>query len=481
MEENESNRIASNTLVQMIGRIVILALSLISIKLITNYLGTAGTGYYNTVITYLSFAIVIADLGLFSVTVREASKYPHKLKKIFSNIFAIRIVTAVLVTVIAILIANATSYPAEIKTGVLIAALFPIFNLIGSVYDMFFQYKLEMQKLVLAEVISKIITVAVILIITFFHLGYYSVVFTVSLAALLNFLIKVIVSRKELPLSVSWDSETVRDILKMSIPLGIVFIVNNIYFKVDTLILFYYKGAVDVGIYAVAYRVLETTLFAGSYLSSSLKPLLSTSIDHDQEKAERAVTQAGTFLLALALALAIISSVFSGDIILFLSNKFFLPGASSLVILGLTPVFLFLSGLYGEILIAKDKKKLLITLSIFILLFNVTLNVILIPRYSYFGAAVTTLISEIVLVSASFVAARRVINIKLDFIRGAKLLLAAGLTIGFSYLIKLTGLYFLINLALTLLMYGLLVYYSSAIPRYTIDRYFTSIKEKWGR
>ena len=481
MEENESNKIASNTIVQMIGRIVILALSLISIKLITNYLGVAGTGYYNTVITYLSFAIVIADLGLFSVTVREASRYPHKLKKIFSNIFAIRIVTAVLVTALAILIANTTSYPAEIKTGVLVAALFPIFNLVGSVYDMFFQYKLEMQKLVLAEVVSKIITVVIILIITFFHLGYYAIVFTVSLAAVFNFLIKAIVSRKELSLSFTWEKEIVRDILKMSVPLGIVFIVNNIYFKVDTLILFYYKGAVDVGIYAVAYRVLESSLFAGSYLSSSLKPLLSTSIDQDTDKAEKAVTQAGTFLLALALALAIISSVFSGDIVLFLSNKFFLPGASSLVILGLTPIFLFLSGLHGEILIAKDKKKLLITLSIFILLFNITLNIILIPRYSYLGAAVTTLISEIVLVSASFIAARRVINIKLDFARGAKLFLAAGLTIGFAFIIKLTGLYFLINLALTLLMYGLLVYYSSAIPRYTIDRYFISIKEKWRR
>lgn len=479
MEENESNKIASNTVVQMIGRIVILALSLISIKLITNYLGTAGTGYYNTVITYLSFAIVIADLGLFSVTVREASRYPHKLKKIFSNIFAIRIVTAVLVTVIAILIANATSYPAEIKTGVLVAALFPIFNLVGSVYDMFFQYKLEMQKLVLAEVISKIITIVIILIITLFHLGYYSIVFTVSLAAVFNFLIKVIVSRKELSLSVKWEKEIVRDILKMSVPLGIVFIVNNIYFKVDTLILFYYKGAVDVGIYAVAYRVLESSLFAGSYLSSSLKPLLSTSIDQDTDKAEKAVTQAVTFLLTLAFAMTIISFVFASDIILFLSNRFFLPGASSLAVLGLTPIFLFPSGLFGEVLIAKDKKKILITLSIFILTFNVVLNIFFIPRYSYMGASITTVISEIVLVLASFMAARRVINIKLDFVRVLKILFSASLAVAFAFFLKSTGLYFLMNMALMIIVYVTLIYYFDAIPRYTIDHYLASIKAKW--
>ncbi|PIS07812.1 hypothetical protein COT78_01565 [Candidatus Berkelbacteria bacterium CG10_big_fil_rev_8_21_14_0_10_43_13] len=478
MEETESNKIASNTLVQMIGRIIILALSLVSIKLVTNYLGTAGTGYYNTVITYLSFVIVIADLGLFSVTVREVSKNPHKLKQLFSNIFTIRFVTALIATFLAILVANKTSYPAEIKNGLVVAALFPIFNLAGSVYDMFFQYKLEMQKVVLAESISKIITVLSILLVVYLHLGYYAIIFTVSLAAILSFLIKAIISRHELPFVFSFEKKIVAQILKMSVPLGLVFIVNNIYFKVDTLILFYFKGAVDVGIYAVAYRVLETTLFAGAYLVSSLKPLLSTSIDQDREKAKGAITQASTFLLAIALALTIISSVFSHDIVLFLSNSSFLPGAGAMAILGLTPIFLFLSGLFGEILIAKDKKKLLTILSIFILCFNVGLNIYFIPRYSYIGAAATTVISEVVLVCTSFLAARRVIEIKLDFARGAKLIFSAAMASAFAIISRSFGAYFLLNLAITMVIYGSMIYYLNAIPRYTIDRYLGSLKAR---
>jgi len=476
MEETESNKIASNTLVQMIGRIIILALSLVSIKLVTNYLGVAGTGYYNTVITYLSFVIVIADLGLFSVTVREVSKNPHKLKQLFSNIFTIRFVTAVVATILALLVANKTSYPAQIKNGLVVAALFPIFNLAGSVYDMHFQYKLEMQKVVFAESISKIITVLSIFLIVYLRLGYYAIIFTVSLAAVLSFIIKAIISRRELPLVFSFEKKIIARILKMSVPLGLVFIVNNIYFKVDTLILFYFKGAVDVGIYAVAYRVLETTLFAGAYLISSLKPLLSTSIDQDREKARTAITQASTFLLAIALALTIISSVFSHDIILFLSNSTFLPGAGAMAILGLTPIFLFWSGLFGEILIAKDRKKLLTMLSIFILCFNVGINFYLIPRYSYIGAAATTVISEIVLVFASFLAARRVIEIRIDFARTFKLVFSAGVAVTFALLARSFEVYFLLNLAITMIIYGAAVYYLNAIPRYTIDRYLRSLK-----
>lgn len=481
MDEQESNKIASNTAVQIIGRIMTLALSLVSIKLITNYLGTSGTGFYNTVVTYFSFVIVVADLGLFSVAVREVSKNPHQLKKFFSIIFAVRIVTAIIITGIALFVANFSGYPPEIKTGLLLAVLFPIFNLIGSVYDMFFQYKLEMAKVVWAEIISKIITVSVIGLIVFLNLGYYAVVATVSLAAILNFAFKAIISRRDFTFSLSWDNKIIKNVLAMSIPLGVVFIVNNIYFKVDTLILFYFKGAADVGIYAVSYRVLETTLFAGSYLSSSLKPLLSKSVYEDNEKAEKAVTQGCTFLLAIALSLSITSLVFARDIILFLSNSSFLPGANALVILGLAPIFLFPSGLFGEVLIAKDRKKLLITLSIFILIFNVALNIILIPRYSYFGAALSTLISEVVLVCSSFLAAKRVIDIKLDFIRAGKLFLSAGLSILLALFAKTFGLYFLINLMVTLFLYLILVYYTGAIPRFAIDRYIGSLKARWLR
>ena len=53
----ESNKIASNTVVQIVGRIIVMALALISTKLITNYLGPEGTGFYTTIITYFDLLL----------------------------------------------------------------------------------------------------------------------------------------------------------------------------------------------------------------------------------------------------------------------------------------------------------------------------------------------------------------------------------------------------------------------------------------
>lgn len=477
---SDSNKIASNTITQIVARFVILIFSLISIKIITNYLGTSGTGYYNTVITYFSFIIVIADFGLFSVAVREISKNPNSIKKILFNIFTIRLISSIIITLIAILVSLLTSYPPQIKTGLLVASLFPIFNLLSSVYDMLLQYRLEMQKVALSELLAKALTIIVLYLITVFNLGFYAVVFTVSLSSLFIFAFKALLTRKQLPLRFSYDRGLIRDTMKMALPLGAVFIVNNIYFKVDTLILFFFKGAAAVGIYSVAYRVLEVTLFAGSYLSSSLKPLFAKNIDTDQEKVAKTLSQGINFLLFMALAITILCLTFSKELILLLSNNDFISGSQAILILGFVPIFLFVNGILGELMIAKDLRKILIRNSAFILTFNVLINLIIIPRYSFTGAAATTLISEIVLFFVTFYTVKKFLPFRPDYIRIFKLIFVATMSILLGYLLK-SVLPFILNLIFILALYSLLAYYIHAFQKELIDKYLSFLRAKFSK
>lgn len=475
----ESNKIASNTFTQIIGRIIVVILALATTKLITTYLGPAGTGVYTTIIAFLSFIIVIADFGLFSVAVREISKDQNNYKKILSNVFFIRLITAILATLLAIVIVFLTNYSQEIKTGTLVAALFPIFNLTSSVYDMLFQAKLEMQKVAIAEVLSKIIALVSIFIAVFFHLGIYAILGAVSLAALSSFVIKFWLSKNELPLKLSCDKIILSNILKMSLPLGVVFIVNNLYFKIDSLMLFYYKGAADAGIYSVAYRVLETSLFAGAYLSNSLKPLLSVSIENDQKKTEKTINTAIVFLLFMAIPIAIICISFSREIILFLSNSEFLGGAKAMVILGFATIFIYMSGIFGEIMIARDMRKTMLKVSGFILIFNIALNIILIPRYSYIGAATSTLVSEILLLTIGYIVTKKVTPLSIDVKRISKLILIGLFASLIGYFLKRFSIYFIINIVIISAFYVLFSYYFDAIPKTIVNNYLVSIRNKW--
>ena len=477
--EKESNQIAGNVIAQIIGRIVVLILALLTIKIITTYLGPDGTGYYNTVITYLSFFITIADFGLFSVGVREISKNPDKLGKILGNIFTIRLISALAAAIVATGVAFLTNYPPEIKYGVAIAAIFLFFNLCGSVFDIFFQYKLEMKRVAVAEAASKFLAVVVVYITALFNLGFYWIVFSVSAAAIGGFIIKYIYASKQTRVALYYDSKLINWIIKLSLPLGVVFIVNNFYFKVDTLILFYFKGAAEVGIYSVAYKILETTIFVAAFLAYSLKPMLSVNIESDRAKAGRAVTHGVTFLIFCALTLAIMSVPFSKQMILFLSGSAFLGGAPVLIILSFAVIFIYVNVLMGEIMIAKDLRRYLLWVSVIVLLFNIVANIILIPRYSYIAAAYTTLACEMLLLVFGFSAARKIIPLSVDFWRITKLIFAATVSVGVAFLLKLNGRYFIFSIILSVGSYIILTYLIGAIPRNMVKGYLLSIKSKW--
>jgi O-antigen/teichoic acid export membrane protein len=65
-----AKKVAHNTLVQIIGKLISTGLGLFSLALITRSIGTAGFGEYTTIYTFLTFFAVIADLGLTLITVQ---------------------------------------------------------------------------------------------------------------------------------------------------------------------------------------------------------------------------------------------------------------------------------------------------------------------------------------------------------------------------------------------------------------------------
>lgn len=64
----------SNTIAQIAGKVATAFISIFLIKILTNYLDVEGYGLYAKIYNYLSIFSVIADLGLYTLSVREMSK-----------------------------------------------------------------------------------------------------------------------------------------------------------------------------------------------------------------------------------------------------------------------------------------------------------------------------------------------------------------------------------------------------------------------
>ena len=88
-----SKKIYTNSLAQIGGKIMTALISIFMIKILTGYLDVAGYGLYSKIYNFLSIFAVIADLGLYTITVRELSKFqdnPEMIQKISSNVLSIR-------------------------------------------------------------------------------------------------------------------------------------------------------------------------------------------------------------------------------------------------------------------------------------------------------------------------------------------------------------------------------------------------------
>jgi len=97
------------------------------------------------------------------------------------------------------------------------------------------------------------------------------------------------------------------------------------------------------------------------------------------------------FIVPLIIGLLILAL----PIVVLIGGKEFSGSASVLQILSLAIGLIFLGNLFGRAIIALDKQKAGAWIYFGGMVFNILANLIFIPKYSYFGAAMTTVFTEL--------------------------------------------------------------------------------------
>ena len=391
---NLSKKIALNTIISGGTRVIELALAFIIIKILTCYLGTEGFGEYSIILAFIFIFNVLADLGLYSIVVREISKPGADERKIASNAFTIRFLIGFFIFISAFLVACLFPYNIIVKQGILIGAFGFWFLSMGQVLMGVFQKYLRMDKVAIAELASRIIQV--ILILWFVKLGF-GLLFIISALAISSFVYFILVFifvQKYVRIRFQFDFVFWKKILRQAWPLAISAIFCMIYFKLDTIFLSVMKSEADVGIYGLSYKILESIVFFPAMFVGLVMPLLSKYAFSDLEKFKRVFQRALDFLIISAIPLAIGTLFLSPKIIFLLSSSEFEESALVLNILIFACAMIFFGALFSNVIIARNLQKTLAKIYLAGAVANIIANFIFIPRYSYYGAAATTLFTE---------------------------------------------------------------------------------------
>ena len=280
---NLAARIAHNSIISAISRVISFALALVTTGIITRYLGTSGYGVYTTVIAFYFLITAVSDFGVNQILTREISRPKAKEKNIVANVLGLRVASVMLISVIGSLGVFFLPYPQEVKNGIWLMFVALIVSSFSQVLNSVFQKRLIMNRLAWRELISRFIQLGATYLAFKYNWGVIGILLAMIASLVFVMLASWELALKYIRLRFSFDWQYWKYFLWESAPLGIAAFVNFLYFKADAIMLSLLQNSHDVGIYGAAYKVLESLIYFPNMFMGLVIPVFSYNIFHRPE------------------------------------------------------------------------------------------------------------------------------------------------------------------------------------------------------
>ena len=400
---NVVQRVARNTLALFISSVISRVLGLFYIMYTARYLGVEGFGILSFSLAFAGIFSILTDFGLGPLTVREVARDESLAKKYLVNISLIKVILGIATFGLIALIINLLGYPEQVIKVVYLIALSVIFTAFIQMFNSVFQAFEKMEYISLGQILNSFLMLSGVIIAVksgFTIIGFALLYFIVSIILLgysfvvlrWKFTNLLFISVTKI-LEIDWNFW--KSTIKKSLPFFLSAVVGVIAFRIDIVMLSIMKGNMVVGWYSAAYRIMEVLMFIPVSLVGAIYPVLSNYHVSSQESLKRAYLRIFKYLFIISLPLAVGITLLAGKIILIIYQNSFAQSVIALQVLIWTIPAIFLTFMYGTILASIDKQFLALKINFLCMLLNIVANLILIPKYSFIGASVATVITSL--------------------------------------------------------------------------------------
>ncbi|MDI6786127.1 MAG: flippase [bacterium] len=396
-------KVVRNTVIQSIGRALMIGMSLISTALVTRYLGPSDYGIYSFVFVYISFFHIIADLGISAIITREISQDKNASSFLLSNTISLRIILSFFSIIVACLIIQVMNYPLTTKFLIYITSIMLIIEALKTTVDIIFEVNLRLEYVVISNVL---ISLSFLILAALFVYKRGTLVHLVAISLISNLgglLVAYLFSKKFVKIKLSLNYAFWKKIIKESIPLGIAFFMISIYWRIDVIMLSLMKGDQAVGLYNISFKFIEIGTILSGMIMASIFPILSDRFKSDPIWLKSIYQRSLKYMLIIGISLALFFVILADKIILYISGEEFRSSILSMQFLGLIYPVYYPGALIGYMFITIGKQWVNTIFNTLAVLFNIGLNLLLIPKYSFYGSSFATVLTEIVQVVAALV------------------------------------------------------------------------------
>ncbi|PIE91299.1 MAG: hypothetical protein CR997_01600 [Acidobacteria bacterium] len=386
-------------LAQVVGRLT----GFLILLLMGNMLGSTRMGAYGTMLTMLMLATIVSTFGIDLWLTRHVANHPV-CKKEFLQINCLKWGITLLTFVLYAFAFQADWLGSELKpfTASLVLVLGALF---------FDHVALTVQSILEGNrdlnAIAKLILMRWFV---FALLGVASLIYwnnllafcaSFMLASLARCVLGLYLVRPCLTSSESESAFVITDIFRFAAPMALLNTMVGLYFHIDMLMIPKLDSLEGAGFYKVAYTMVEALLFISGAFASSLFPLFSKKEVSFQTKWEQ-FSKGSYLLLLIAFPISFCTPLVSTWMIelFFLKAERaleFLPAASALNLLVWALPAMFINASLVRLFLGLHWQKAALGGVSLTVLTNIILNLNLIPKMGFLGAAVSTVVSEWVL------------------------------------------------------------------------------------
>ncbi|MCF7906882.1 flippase [Patescibacteria group bacterium] len=404
--KNTKQTIIKNTFWLAFSEIISKAFKFLLIIYVARILGATEYGRFNFALAFVSLFAVFSDFGLEKITTRELSQDKGK-EKNFSSIISLKLILSLSVIIFTIAFSLFATDDSGTRTMIWFLMLYTAFNNIVILTCTFLRAREKMQY----EALIKIFQSALIT-----GFGFITIIkspsalnlsrgyFVASAIALISFLL--FFNFKVIKLKIKFDHQIWKNFFIMAWPVGLFTIFSKIYTQVDSVMMGIWKQVTEVGWYNASYRLIDMALIPGALVAQSFYPAISKS-KKNLKNLQRLCDYRTSIAILMAIPLSMGGIVLAPDIINLIYGSSFSPSILALKILIPMGSLLLIIRSYNEILIILDQQIKVFWIALIGAALNIILNFVLIPKYSLYGAATSTLVSMLIMLFCYFMAVKR--------------------------------------------------------------------------
>jgi O-antigen/teichoic acid export membrane protein len=389
-------RVALTTGALLAARLVVIAAGIVTLAFGARYLRLQAFGELTAAMAFSSMFAVMADLGLCTVASRQLSREPGSEATVLGSVLAAGLGAAVLLIALGVATMQ-LAYGGAADVLVRRAALILLAQLLCVPVTGTGRALLTASQrghlIGLGDVALSLGMAVGVGVAVGIGLGYEGIVVAITSGYVLQAAVMGGLMFRIGPV-LRFDRRVALCMVRAGLPFAGTLVLNYLYFRLDVFLLSWMTSAADVARYGLAYRVLEGLMVLPGYVMTALFPLIARTTEQPR-RLRHTVGVALGCLEPLALLAGGVVAIFSRQIVVLLGGPGYAQAATPLAVLAVALAISYISGVYGNAMMAMGRGRTLLRVTLAPLGVNLALNLALIPTLGILGAAVAVVFSEL--------------------------------------------------------------------------------------